>query len=59
MRPTTKRRPKGKAEVVERATSNLLKALKTDMLAKEGSVKLEKLRKDGYSERLLSRLRDA
>ena len=59
MRPTTKRRPKKKAEVVERATSNLLKALKTDMLGKEGSVNLEKLRKDGYSERLLSRLRDA
>lgn len=59
MRPRTKRRPKGKAGVVERATSNLLKALKTDMLGKEGRVNLEKLRKDGYSERLLSRLRDA
>jgi hypothetical protein len=33
-----------------------LQALKQNMLEKEGSVNVEKLRKDGYSERIIARL---
>ena len=49
----------GEAEVLDHATNNLLKALKTDMLRKEGRVNLEKLRKDGYSDRFLAKLEGA
>ncbi|PYJ06664.1 MAG: phosphopyruvate hydratase [Verrucomicrobia bacterium] len=41
------------------ATNNLLRALKRDMLKKDGRVDREKLRKDGYSDRLLDRLEQA
>lgn len=37
-------------------TGNLLRALKRDMPKKEGSVDRQKLRKEGYSERLLTKL---
>ena len=41
---------------MEHATNSLLAALKKDMIAKEGRVNSDKLRKDGYSERLIDRL---
>ena len=44
---------------MELATNNLLASLKKDMLAKEGRVDYDKLRKEGYSERLLARLEEA
>jgi hypothetical protein len=48
---TAKRvRRKTEAEVLERATNSLLASLKKDMLAKEGRVDYDKLRKEGYSE---------
>jgi len=50
-----KPRRKTEAKLLEQATKNLVAALKKDMLAKEGRVDHEKLRKDGYSERLLGR----
>jgi len=53
---TTKRRAKSEAELLDHATNNLLRALKSDMLKKEGRVDRDKLRKDGYSDRLLERL---
>jgi len=56
---TTKRRAKSEAELLDHATNNLLRALKSDMLKKEGRVDRDKLRKDGYSDRLLERLEQA
>ena len=56
---TGKRRPKSEAELLDHATNNLLRALKRDMLKKDGRVDRNKLRKDGYSERLLDRLEQA
>ena len=59
MKVTSKRRPKSEAELLDHATNNLLRALKRDMLKKDGRVDRNKLRKDGYSERLLDRLEQA
>jgi len=58
MKATRKRRTKSQAPLLERATTNLFRALKEEMLRKEGRVDYEKLRKDGYSERLLTRLEE-
>jgi hypothetical protein len=54
-----KPRRKTEAEVLDQATNNLLAALKKDMLAKEGRVDYDKLREEGYSERLLAQLEEA
>ena len=59
MKTAKKPRRKTEADVLERATNNLLASLKKDMLAKEGRVDYDKLRKEGYSERLLARLEGA
>jgi hypothetical protein len=50
---------KSEAELLDHATNNLLRALKTDMEKKDGRVDYEKLRKDGYSERLVDKLEKA
>ena len=55
MKTATKRRQKSKSDVLDRATKNLSRALKEDMRKKEGRVDYEKLRKEGYSERLLEK----
>ncbi len=44
---------------MDHATNNLLRALKKDMLQKEGRVNSEKLRKDGYSDRIIAKLENA
>ena len=59
MKVTTKRQTKTEAELLDHATNNLLRALKKDMLRKEGRVDSNKLRKDGYSERLIAKLEQA
>ena len=59
MKATTRRRAKSEAELLDHATNNLLRALKRDMLKKDGCVDREKLQKDGYSDRLLARLEQA
>ena len=59
MKATTKRQTKSEAELLDHATNNLLRALKRDMLKKEGRVDSYKLRKDGYSDRLIARLEQA
>ena len=59
MKATAKRRARSEAEVLDYATNNLMRALKQDMRKKEGRVNYEKLRKDGYSDRLLSKLEQA
>lgn len=56
---TTKRRTKSEAELLDHATNNLLRAVKRKMLKKQGRVDYGKLRKDGYSDRLLTRLQQA
>lgn len=56
MKATTKSRAKSEAQVLDRATNNLLRALKKDMVKKEGRVDSAKLRKDGYSDRLIAKL---
>ena len=45
--------------MLDQGTNNLLRALKQDMLKKEGRVDSDKLRKDGYSDRLIARLEQA
>jgi hypothetical protein len=50
---------KSEAELLDHANNNLLRALKRDMEEKEGRVDYDKLRKDGYSERLLNKLQQA
>jgi hypothetical protein len=59
VKTTAKRRAKSEAELLDRATKNLARALKEDMLKKDGRIDYEKLRKEGYSERLLEKLQQA
>ena len=59
MKATRKREAKSEAELVDHATNNLLRGLKRDMQKKDGRVNYDKLRKDGYSDRLLARLEQA
>jgi hypothetical protein len=59
MKAATKRQPKTEAELLDYATNNLLRAVKQDMRKKEGRVGYDKLRKDGYTDRLLTRLEQA
>ena len=59
MKATSKRGAKSEAELLDHASNNLLRALKQDMLKKDGRINYDKLRKDGYSERLLAKLEQA
>lgn len=59
VKATLKRRTKSEAELLDHATNGLLRALKRDMLNKEGRVDRERLRREGYSDRLLDRLERA
>jgi len=59
VKETTKRRGKSEAELLDHATNNLLRAVKRKILKKEGRVDYDKLHKDGYSDRLLTRLEQA
>jgi hypothetical protein len=59
VKATTKRHAKSEAELLDHATNNLLRGLKRDMQKKEGRVNYDKLRKDGYSDRLLTQLERA
>ena len=59
MKATTKRQTKTEAELLDHATNNLLRGLKRDMQKKDGRVDYDKLRKDGYSDRLLTKLEQA
>jgi hypothetical protein len=59
VKTTAKRRAKSEAELLDRATNNLARALKRDMLKKDGRIDYDKLRKEGYSERLLTKLEQA
>ncbi len=59
VKATTKRQTKTEAELLDYATNNLLRKLKRDMQKKDGRVDYDKLRKDGYSDRLLTKLEQA
>ena len=59
VKATMKRQAKTEAELLDHATNNLLRGLKRDMQKKEGRVNYDKLRKDGYSDRLLTRMEEA
>jgi hypothetical protein len=50
---------KSEAELLDKATGSLLKAIKQKMLKKHGRVDSAKLRKDGYSDRFLAKLEEA
>jgi hypothetical protein len=56
VKATAKRSAKSEAELLDHATNNLLRGLKEEMIKKDGRVDREKLRREGYSERLLDRL---
>jgi hypothetical protein len=56
MKAAVAKKEKGEPELLDHDTNNLLRALKKDMLQKEGSVDSEKLRKAGYSERIIAKL---
>jgi hypothetical protein len=59
VKATIKRRTKSEAALLDHATNSLLRALKRDMMTKEGRVDRDKLRKEGYSDRLLTKLEEA
>jgi len=59
VKATTKRHAKSEAELLDHATNNLLRGLKRDIQKKDGRVNYDKLRKDGYSDRLLAKLEQA
>jgi hypothetical protein len=59
VKTTAKRRAKSEAKLLDRATDNLARALKRDMLKKDGRIDYDRLRKQGYSERLLAKLEQA
>jgi hypothetical protein len=56
VKATMKRQAKTEAELLDYATNNLLLALKRNMRKKDGRVDYDKLRRDGYNDRLLTRL---
>jgi hypothetical protein len=58
VKATVKRRPKSEAELLDHAANNLARALKRDMLKKNGRIDYDKLRKEGYSKRLLAKLEE-
>lgn len=59
MKATTKRYANSEAELLDHGTNNLLRALKRDMQEKDGRVDFDKLRKNGYRDRLLTKLEQA
>ena len=59
MKTSAKRRAKSEPDLLDHATDNLARALKRDILKKEGRIDYDKLRKEGYSERLLAKLEEA
>ncbi len=56
MKVAATKKLKSKARLLDQATGNLLRAVKQKMVEKQGGVNYSKLRKDGYSDRFLSKL---
>jgi hypothetical protein len=59
MKAVVAKKAKDEAELLDRATGNLLRAVKQKMRKKQGRVDLAKLRKEGYSDRFLEKLERA
>jgi len=59
VKTTAAKRVKTKADLLDQATGQLLRAVKQRMIKKRGGVDYGKLRKEGYSERFLARLERA
>ncbi len=53
------KRQKTEPELLDYATNNLLRAVKAHIIKREGRVNYRKMRKEGYSERLLAKLKQA
>lgn len=53
------KKQKSEAQLLDHGINNLLRALKQDMMKRDGGVNSEKLRKDGYSERIIAKLEKA
>ena len=58
MRNAGETRKKREAELIDQAAEKLLRAVKQEMLRKEGRVDYAALREAGYGKRLLARLRE-
>lgn len=56
---TATKTTKSEGELMDQATTSLLKAVKQKMLKKQARVDYAKLRKDGYSDRFLARLEES
>jgi len=56
VKATAKQRVKSEADVLDRGRNNLARAFKRDMLKKDGRIDCDKLRKEGYSERVFGTL---
>jgi len=56
---TVAKQEKSEDQLLDHATGNLLRAVKQEMLKKHGRVDYGKLRKDGYSNRILTKLKEA
>ena len=57
MQAGSKQQSKSETQSLDSAISNLVKVLKRDLQKKYGRVDYSKLRKDGFSDNLLSRIR--
>ncbi|HWY75232.1 MAG TPA: hypothetical protein VN281_06425 [Verrucomicrobiae bacterium] len=59
MKVAATKKGKSEAELLDQSTRQLLRAVKQKMLKKQGRVDYAKLRKNGYSERFLTRMDEA
>ncbi len=58
MKISTVKKEKSEGALLDQATDQLLRAVKQKMIKKQGRVDYAKLRKEGYSERVLARLEE-
>lgn len=59
MKAAVAKKGKSEAELLDRGTSNLLRAVKQKIVKKQGRVDLAKLRIEGYIDRFLDKLEKA
>lgn len=59
VKTTTAKTARSEAELLDGATNSLLRAVKEKMQKKQGRVDYAKLRKEGYSDRFLTKVEEA
>lgn len=59
MKVAAPKKAKSEAELLDQATSQLLRAVKQKVLKKQGRVDYGKLRKSGFSERFIGKVEEA